>query len=70
MERGASDLGVARIAEEGEVIKGDIVLVKDDTAAWENFGGKWEASMRGEFARVVDTEGVLREREIGDWMTG
>jgi len=60
------------VGEDGEetLVKGDIVLVEDATAAWAKFGGRYDAetvqvvhveSLRGEFARVVDTDVVLGE---------
>lgn len=58
------------MGEGGKLIKGDIVVVEDAVAAWEKKGGKFDAEtvhgvhiecLRGEFARVVDTKGVLKE---------
>jgi nicotinamidase-related amidase len=69
--RSASDLQVAdHVDENGKVVKGDIVLIGDATAAWAKFGGKYDAetvlgahieSLRGEFARIVSTEEALKE---------
>ena len=71
--RSASDLKVADHVDGDEnVVAGDIVLVSDATAAWAKNGGIYDAqtvhgvhveSLRGEFARVVDVEEVLREIE-------
>jgi nicotinamidase-related amidase len=69
--RSASDLGVAdHTDEEGNLIKGDIILVEDATAAWAKKDGKFDAetvhgvhveSLKGEFARILSTEQVVSE---------
>lgn len=71
--RSASDLKVAdHVDKDGNVVAGDIVLVGDATAAWAKHEGPYDAetvhgvhvqSLKGEFARVVDTEDILREIE-------
>ena len=72
--RHASDLRVAdHVGEDGRLVKGDIVVVDDAVAAWEKKGGKFDAEtvhgvqiecLRGEFAQVLDTKGVLKELGI------
>lgn len=68
--RSASDLGVADHFDEGKVVKGDLVLVEDAVAAWAKRDGNFDAetvcrvhveSLKGEYARVVKVEDVLRE---------
>jgi len=69
--RHASDLDVGDHRDaRGEAVKGDIVVVRDATVAWAKTGGHFDAetvhavhveSLEGEFARVVTTEGALRE---------
>lgn len=69
--RSASDLQVTdHVEEDGEVVKSDIVLVEDATAAWTKVGGNYDAetvygvhieSLRGECARVVSTEQALKK---------
>lgn len=69
--RHASDLRVLdHVGEDGKVVRGDIVLVEDAVAAWAKHGGRYDAeavhgvsveSLRGEFARVVTTDLVLKE---------
>lgn len=69
--RHASDLAVTdHVGDSGEVVKGVIVLVEDGVAAWAKKGGKQDAetvhdvhvdSLRGEFARVLNTKEVLEE---------
>jgi nicotinamidase-related amidase len=57
------------VGGDGSVIKGEVVLVGDATAAWEKPGGKWDAETvqavhlesLGEFARVVTTRDVVAE---------
>lgn len=53
-----------------KVVKGDIVLVEDATAAWAKYEGGYDAdlvhgvhvgSLKGEYARVIRTEDVLTE---------
>lgn len=69
--RSASDLKVAdHVDQNGKVLRGDIILVEDGTAAWAKKEGKYDAdtvlgvhieSLRGEFARVVTTQEALEE---------
>lgn len=69
--RSASDLQVAdHVDGNGEVVRGNIVLIGDATAAWAKFGGKYDAetvlgvhieSLRGEFARILSTKEALKE---------
>jgi nicotinamidase-related amidase len=69
--RHASDLDVGNHrGEGGEVVEGDIVVVKDATLAWAKDKGSFDAetvhrvhieSLEGEIARVVTTEEVLGE---------
>lgn len=69
--RSASDLHVVdHLDANGEVVRGDIVLIGDATCAWAKIGGKYDAetvlgvhieSLRGEFARIVSTTETLKE---------
>jgi nicotinamidase-related amidase len=69
--RHASDLDVGNHRDEEEKpVKGDLVLIEDATAAWAKNGGHFDAetvhrvhveSLKGEFARVVTTDEVLKE---------
>ncbi|KAH8602818.1 Isochorismatase-like protein [Bisporella sp. PMI_857] len=73
--RAASDLGVAdHVEEDGILVKGDIVLIDDATAAWAKHGGKYDAdtvhgvhveSLKGEFTRTASTDQVLEEISKG-----
>jgi len=72
--RHASDLDVCgHLNEEGEIIKGQLLLIEDATAAWAKRGGKFDAetiqgvhveSLKGEFAKIVTSEEVLKELGI------
>lgn len=59
------------VGADGSVVRGQVVLVGDATAAWEKPGGKWNAETvqavhlesLAEFAWVVSTRDVVGELE-------
>jgi nicotinamidase-related amidase len=63
--RMAANLGVTEYADQG---KGEVVLIQDATATFER--GQWDAetvhsvqveTLKGEFARIAETAGVIEE---------
>lgn len=84
--RHAADLGVTdHLAneEQGEkeesgeakVVKGDIILVQDATAAWKKYHGNYSAddvhavhvqSLKGEFCKVIGVANVFEEMDLSE----